>query len=65
MTKTADVIVEILRNPKHAFRKTDDRPAKAQRNPYERRKLKEYLNRGHWQEPRCEPDKGPIPGSRT
>lgn len=50
MTKTITAITEIVRNPKHLFRKADDRPAKVQRSRYERRKIKEYLKRGDWQE---------------
>ena len=46
MTKTLDVITEALRNGKHPFRKTDDRPKKAQKSRYERRKIKEYLHLG-------------------
>jgi len=48
MTKTLDVITEIIRNPKHPFRKADDRPAKAQKHRYERRKIKEFIKLGSW-----------------
>jgi hypothetical protein len=48
MTKTIDTITEIIRNPKHPFRKADDRPAKAQKHRYERRKIKEYIKLGNW-----------------
>ena len=48
MTKTLDVITEIIRNPKHPFRKADDRPVKAQKHRYERRKVKEYIRLGDW-----------------
>ncbi|MEI7730696.1 MAG: hypothetical protein WCO56_14075 [Verrucomicrobiota bacterium] len=48
MTKTFDVIVEALRNPKHPFRKADNRPKKAQKSRYERRKIKEYIHLGEW-----------------
>jgi hypothetical protein len=48
MTKTLDTISEIIRNPKHPFRKADDRPAKAQKHRYERRKIKEYIKLGSW-----------------
>jgi hypothetical protein len=48
MTKTIDAITEIIRNPKHPFRKADDRPVKAQRHRYERRKIKEYIKLGNW-----------------
>ena len=43
MTKTLDTITEIVRDPKHAFRKADDRPVKAQKHRYERRKIKEFI----------------------
>ena len=48
MTKTNDTISEIIRNPKHPFRKADDRPVKAQKHRYERRKIREYLRLGDW-----------------
>ncbi len=48
MAKTLDAITEIIRNPKHSFRKADDRPVKAQKHRYERRKIKEYLRLGDW-----------------
>ena len=48
MAKTLDAITEIIRNPKHPFRKADDRPVKAQKHRYERRKIKEYLRLGDW-----------------
>jgi hypothetical protein len=48
MTKSLDVITEIVRNPKPLFRKADHRPAKAQKHRYERRKIKEYMKLGDW-----------------
>jgi hypothetical protein len=48
MTKTFDIISEAIRNPKHPFRKADNRPKKAQKHRYERRKIKEYLHLGDW-----------------
>ena len=48
MTKTLDVITEIIRNPKHPFRKADDRPEKAHKHRYERRKIKEFIRLGSW-----------------
>ncbi len=41
MTKTIDVITEIIRNSKHPFSKADNQPKKAQKHRYERRKVKE------------------------
>ena len=48
MMKTMEVIVEAVRNPRHPFRKADNQPKKAQKNRYERRKIKEYLHLGDW-----------------
>ena len=50
MTRALDVITEIIRNPKHPFRKADDRPVKAQKHRYERRKVKEFIRLGDWVE---------------
>lgn len=52
MTRALDVIIEIIRNPKPPFRKADDRPIKAQKHRYERRKIKEYIRLGDWGEER-------------
>jgi hypothetical protein len=48
MSKTLDAIAEIIRNPKPTFRKADDRPVKAQKHRYERRKIKEFIRLGDW-----------------
>ena len=48
MTKSLDVITEIIRSPKHPFRKADARPEKAQKHRYERRKIKEFMKLGNW-----------------
>jgi hypothetical protein len=48
MTKSIDAITELVRNPKPSFRKADDRPAKAQKHRYERRKIKEYIKISNW-----------------
>lgn len=48
MTKTLDVITEALKNTKHPFTRTENRPKKAQKHRYERRKIKEYLHLGEW-----------------
>jgi hypothetical protein len=48
MTKTLDLIAETIRNTKHPFRQVEDRPAKQQKNRYERRKVKEYIRLGDW-----------------
>ena len=48
MTKTPDAITEIIRNTKHPFRKADDRPVKAHKHRYERRKVKEFIRLSDW-----------------
>ena len=48
MSKTLEAISEIIRSPKPPFRKVDDRPVKAQKHRYERRKVKEYIRLGDW-----------------
>ena len=48
MTKTLNLIQETVRNTKHPFRQSDSRPAKAQKNRYERRKIREFLRLGDW-----------------
>ena len=48
MTKTLDVITDIIRNTKHPFRQVDDRPDKPQKHRYERRKIKEIIKAGDW-----------------
>ena len=49
MIKTLEVITEAIRDPKHPFRKADSQPKKAQKNRYERRKIKEYLHLADWE----------------
>jgi len=48
MSKTLEVISEAIRNPNHPFRKVEIRPKKAQKNRYERRKIREYLHLADW-----------------
>lgn len=50
MTKTLDLIAETVTNPKSAFRKITDRPKKAEKHRYERRKVREILKLGDWGE---------------
>jgi len=47
-TKTLNLIHEAIRNTKHAFRQTEQRPAKAQKHRYERRKVKEIIRLNDW-----------------
>jgi hypothetical protein len=48
MTKTLDLIHDAIRNTKHAFRQAEQRPAKAQKHRYERRKVKEMIRLNDW-----------------
>ena len=48
MTKTIEVISEAVRNPKHPFRKVDNRPKKPMKHRYERRKIREYIQLADW-----------------
>ena len=48
MTKTLNLIQETVTNAKHPFRQVNSRPAKAQKNRYERRKIREFLRLGDW-----------------
>jgi hypothetical protein len=48
MTKSIDVITDVIRNTKHPFRQVDARPDKPTKHRYERRKIKEYLKLGDW-----------------
>ncbi len=52
MIKTLNLIQEIVRNTNHPFRQTDSRPAKTQKNRYERRKIRELLHLGDWTDER-------------
>ena len=48
MIKTLDLITEVVSNTKNSFRKASDRPRKAEKHRYERRKVKAYLRLGDW-----------------
>lgn len=48
MTKTLEVMTEVIRNPKHTLRKADDRPQKSQKHRYERRKVREFMRLSSW-----------------
>ncbi len=50
MPKSLEVITETIRNPKHPFRQTEDRPGKQKKNRYERRKIREFLRFSDWSE---------------
>ena len=50
MIKTLDLITEVVSNSKNPLRKVLDRPKKAEKHRYERRKVKEYLKLGDWGE---------------
>ena len=46
MTKTLEVLSDVIRNNKHPFRQVDNRPDKSKKHRYERRKIKECLKFG-------------------
>jgi hypothetical protein len=48
MAKSLDAITEVIRDPKQPFRQTDQRPHKAQKHRYERRKIREVLKMSDW-----------------
>ena len=48
MTKTLDLISDVIKNPKHPFRQVDDRPEKPQKHRYELRKVKEFIRVADW-----------------
>jgi hypothetical protein len=48
MTKTWRLIQETVQNTKHPFRQVENRSAKAKKNRYERRKIRELLRLGDW-----------------
>ncbi len=50
MKRMMEVITEVVRDPKHPFPKLVHQPKKTLKNRYERRKIKEYLHLGDWQE---------------
>lgn len=48
--KTPDMLVELVRTHKSAFRMADMRVTKANQSRYERRKVREMLRIGDWAE---------------
>jgi hypothetical protein len=50
MAKSLDFIAETVRASKHPFHQIDDRPLKAHKHRYERRKIKEILRHSDWRE---------------
>jgi hypothetical protein len=48
MTRTLDALTEAIRDPKPSFRQIDDRPEKAKKHRYERRKIREFIRLGDW-----------------
>ncbi len=47
MPKSLDVITDVIRT-KHPFRHVADQPDKPQKNRYERRKVKQYIQQTNW-----------------
>jgi hypothetical protein len=50
MTKKLESMSEVIRNPKHTFRKTAFQPKKELRHRHERRKIREFLQFSDWLE---------------
>ncbi len=48
MIKTLEAITDIIRNPQPSFRQAEDRPQKAKKHRYERRKIKEIIRLSDW-----------------
>jgi hypothetical protein len=48
MIKTLNRIQQIVLHTKQQFRESNSRPAKTQKNRYERRKIRVFLNLGDW-----------------
>lgn len=48
MSKNNDLVAETLRDTRHPFRAAGDRPRKAQKHRYERRKAREFLKIADW-----------------
>jgi hypothetical protein len=46
--KTPDMMVELVRTHKNAFRLADQRSTKVNQSRYERRKIREILRVGDW-----------------
>lgn len=47
MLKSLDAISDVIRTS-HPFRQVVNRPEKAQKHRYERRKVKQYIQLGEW-----------------
>jgi hypothetical protein len=50
MTKNLESMSEVIRNPKHSFRKASFQPKKQLRHRHERRKIREFLQMSDWLE---------------
>ena len=48
MTKSLEVIIEAIPDPKHPFRKVDNQPNKPRNIATKRRKIRSYLHLGEW-----------------
>ena len=48
MSKSTEILSEVLRDNKHPFRAVSDRPRKSQKHRYERRKARECIRLGEW-----------------
>ena len=48
MSKSIEVITDVIRNAKHPFRQADDRPSKPTKHRYERRKIRAIIRLNDW-----------------
>jgi len=48
MTKSLEVMTDVVNNSKYSFRKVDNQPKKPLKHRYERRKIKEFIHLGEW-----------------
>lgn len=55
MTKNLELMSEVIRNPKHNFRKSFDQAKKQLRHRHERRKIREILHMSDLLEDELEP----------
>jgi len=50
MSKSIDVLAEVIRNPKRTLRQVEARPNKPTKHRYERRRVREFLKLSDWDE---------------
>jgi hypothetical protein len=50
MTKSAEVVLQLVKNTKHPFRSTENQPSKDRLKKHERRRVREFLHPYMWQD---------------